>query len=126
MKSFWFILLTFGTILGPTRNPLSIPDTSHRWPMLQVARAAQIVRNPDEPAPFPEGVYCTHSGDMVLGVQTDHAPCACDIVFRSSNNDGCCDIQVNNDPKCMQYCHEKGCACQHRCLPPDPEVPKVN
>ena len=80
----------------------------------------QIVRNPDEPAPYPKGVYCTPKGDLVHGVQTDLHPCKCHNMVRESK-DGCCDVPVTNDPVCAQFCNEAACACKKECIPGRPD-----
>lgn len=99
-------------VIVPFEQGRSIPATP-LTPHLAVA--AQITTNPNEPAPYPEGVFCTPKGDTVLGVETGLHPCACHMVMRESP-DGCCDILQANDPVCRQYCTEKHCACPRECV----------
>jgi len=90
------------------------------------ALAGQIQTNPNEPAPYPDGVYCTPTGDNFHGLQTPDHPCHCHMMMRS-NADGCCEILQNNDPVCKQYCREKNCACPHECIVDTPaEKPGPN
>jgi hypothetical protein len=77
--------------------------------------AAQTTFNPNEPAPYPEGVYCTPQGDLFHGLQTSDHPCSCAMMMRQ-NEDGCCTILQNNDPKCKQYCTESHCRCPRECV----------
>ena len=94
---------------------LHVPDMTHRWPMIAVARAAQVVQNPSEPDEFPDGMYCSPKGNIYKGLQTPDSPCACHLVMRQ-DADGCCNVPQNNDPKCTQYCHEHHCSCPRECL----------
>lgn len=77
--------------------------------------AAQTTFNPNEPPPYPEGVYCTPTGTNFHGLLTPDNPCHCAMMMRQTE-DGCCTILQNNDPKCKQYCTESHCACPHECV----------
>jgi hypothetical protein len=103
-------LLSLYLLISPLHTPTAV-----RWPMMQVAQPAQVVQNPTEPPEFPDGVYCTPQGKVYKGLQTPDEPCHCQIMMRE-DQDGCCNIQQNNDPKCTQYCHEQHCRCPHECV----------
>lgn len=83
--------------------------------LLTALPSSQIVRNPDEPPKYADGVFCTPKGDRVHGVQTDIHKCECKNM-RMQDKDGCCETRVNNDPVCKQYCNEKACACPTTCV----------
>lgn len=75
---------------------------------------------PNEPAPYPEGVFCTPKGDNVHGFQTEDHPCSCHNMMREDKY-GCCDEKVTNDPVCKQWCTEKNCRCPVECIPGRPD-----
>ncbi len=81
---------------------------------------SQIVMGPTEPPEYAKGVYCTPHGDNVFGVQTTDHPCACKNMLRE-DKDGCCEVPVNNDDACKQWCHEDHCSCPKICIPGKPD-----
>ena len=103
-------------------NPLHIPPTNARWPVLRVAAPAQITTNPDEPPEYADGIYCTPQGDRFRNLQTADHPCACKNMVRPGS-DGECDVKMNNDAACKQWCHEQHCACPQTCVNVPPSDP---
>lgn len=74
-----------------------------------VALAAQ------EPAPYPDGAYCTPKGDLVNGLQTPDHPCACHRIDR----DPTCEGRPIEDAICKQYCTPSHCGCEIHCEAPE-------
>lgn len=74
---------------------------------------------PNEPPEYADGVMCSPKGDIFKGLQTPDHPCHCKNMWRDSDTDGenCCDERVTNDSTCLQWCHEKHCACPKICIP---------
>lgn len=79
----------------------------------------QDPQNPDstpgEPATYPEGVFCSHKGDIAYGVQTSDHPCACHRMNQSQVHDCCDHNQDSHEKNCLQYCSEKHCSCEVEC-----------
>lgn len=112
-------ILVIGLLVAQQQR--SIPDMSHRWPILHVAPYVQITHG-SEPDEYPDGQYCTPNGDNFKGLQTPDNPCKCHIVMREDNRH-CCEILQANDAVCKQFCHEHHCSCPHECIkyPDTPE-----
>lgn len=88
-------------------------------PRVQVARVMQL--QPNEPDPYPEGVYCTHDGDIDHGVLTGEHKCGCTRVDR----DPLCEGTPIENSICRQFCTHRSCKCPITCTvePPNGDQP---